>query len=345
MKKICLLYLSIIFFSCNNKSNVPDVSDIKVDVTLDRFEKTLFSLDTVGLEKGLRTLEVKYPSFLPVFLGGVLGLPDSEEIREQELKKFLRLNRQIYDSVNLQYKDFNKIKNQIENSFRFVKYYFPTYKLPNIITLVGPIDAMAQMQSGEYTPDFLGQGFLAISLQFYLGKNFSIYQEQYFIDNVAPLYRSRRFDREYITADAMKLIVDDLFPDRSKGQSLVEQMIEKGKHWWLLDKFMPATADSLKTGYTQDQLNWCKENEGQVWNAIIDFAGDLYTKDPAAVQNYIGEAPTTQGMPGASPGNIGPWVGWQIVKKFVEKNSSLKPADVMSTPARKILDEAKYKPK
>jgi len=114
---------------------------------------------------------------------------------------------------------------------------------------------------------------------------------------------------------------------------------------WLLDKFMPETADSLKTGYTQDQLDWCRENEGKIWNAIIGFAGDLFTKEPSAIQNYIGEAPTTQGMPTASPGNIGPWVGWQIVKKFAEKNSSLKPAEVMNTPPRKILDEAKYKPK
>ena len=38
---------------------------------------------------------------------------------------------------------------------------------------------------------------------------------------------------------------------------LIEQMIEKGKQWWLMDKFLPETADSVKTGYTQKQLEWC----------------------------------------------------------------------------------------
>jgi hypothetical protein len=63
------------------------------------------------------------------------------------------------------------------------------------------------------------------------------------------------------------------------------------------------------------------------------------------IQNYIGESPTTQGMPQVSPGNIGQWIGWQIVKKFAAENSSLSPTEIMNTPPRKILTEAKYKPK
>jgi hypothetical protein len=50
-------------------------------------------------------------------------------------------------------------------------------------------------------------------------------------------------------------------------------------------------------------------------------------------------------MPQASPGNIGQWIGWQIVKKFAAENSSLSPTELMNTPPRKILTEAKYKPK
>ena len=140
-------------------------------------------------------------------------------------------------------------------------------------------------------------GFFGISLQFYLGANFSLYQAQYFIDNVAPQYRSRRFEKEYIAPDAMKLITDDLFPDKSNGRPLIEQMIEKGKQWWLLDKFMPATADSLKTGYTQKQLDWCKANEGLIWNYFVTNE-NIETIEPDIIQNYIGESPTTQGMPG-----------------------------------------------
>ena len=43
--------------------------------------------------------------------------------------------------------------------------------------VVGPmnsIDDMAKMANGDFTPNFIGPDFLGISLQFYLGKNFSL---------------------------------------------------------------------------------------------------------------------------------------------------------------------------
>ena len=62
--------------------------------------------------------------------------------------------------------------------------------------------------------------------------------------------------------------------------------------------------------------------------------------------NNIGEAPFTQGFSQElSPGNIGQWIGWQIIKKYVSKNPEMKPEELMRTDAKKIIDEAKYKPK
>jgi hypothetical protein len=91
-------------------------------------------------------------------------------------------------------------------------------------------------------------------------------------------------------------------------------------------------------------LNWCKQNEGLIWNFFLTTES-LESIDPGTIQNYLGESPTTQGMPEASPGNIGQWVGWRIVKKFADQNPSLKSSELMTTPPRKILTEAKYKPK
>jgi hypothetical protein len=201
------------------------------------------------------------------------------------------------------------------------------------------------MANGDYTPDFLGPDFIGISLQFYLGRDFSLYNTEYFTNTVAPAYRSRRFDKKYIISDVMKLITEDIFPDQSKGRPLVEQMIEKGKQWWMLDKFLPEVEDSVKTGYTKQQLAWCKANEGLIWSFVVKNE-DLYSISPVTLQTYIGEAPFTQGFSQElSPGNIGQWIGWQIVKKYAENNPNLKPEEVMKSIPKKILDEAKYKPK
>jgi NAD+--asparagine ADP-ribosyltransferase len=343
-KPVFLLLIVSGLISCSNKDGGPDVSGIKVTLVVSRFDEAFFGMDTTNIDKSIQVLNRNYPQFLQPFLQTIVGVNDAAGI-----KTFFRLHKTIFDSAQKKYKNFEPVKKDLENAFRHVKFYFPSYKLPTqIIPIVGPmnsIDDMAKMTNGDYNPDFVGPDFLGISLQFYLGKDFPFYNADYFINNVAPLYRSRRFDSEYITADAMKVISDDLFPDKSNTMSLIDQMIEKGKRWWLIDKFLPDTPDSVKTGYTQKQLQWCEENEGLIWSYIIKNE-DLHTINPVTIQTYIGEAPFTQGFSQEySPGNIGSWIGWQIVKRFATNNAALTPAKLMAAPAKQILEEAKYKPK
>lgn len=345
MKKIfACLAVVILVIACNDNKDSPDVSGIKINLTVQRFDEDFFAIDTTGIEKEVSGLQVKYPTLLPLFLQTIVGVSDNAGVKD-----FYSRYKQIFDSSQKLYSNFEPVSKQIEQAFKYVKYYFPAYKLPPAIAvIVGPMNSrqdMAQMGNGDYTPDFLGPDFLGISLQFYLGKDFSLYQHEYFISNVAPLYLSRRFSREYIIGDVMKLITEDIFPDRSKGKPLVEQMIERGKQWWLLDKFLPGIPDSVKTGYTQQQLSWCDQNEGLMWSYIIKKE-DLYSINPATLQTYIGESPFTSVFSQElSPGNIGQWIGWQIVKKFAANNPGMKPEEVMRAEPKKILEEARYKPK
>jgi len=338
MKKIILLSLVAVFlFSCKNRKGIPDVSGIHVELTIDRFDKTLFSLDTAGMVSALNRLKEKHPDFYDDFMKEVLGVSGSATDSSTLFitRQFIRDYAPVYDSIQLKYRETDWLKKELQEAFRFVKYYFPQYKPGKIILFMGPFDApgVATTKTG-----------LAIGLHQFAGKDFSVYHTAQ-LQDLFPLYISRRFSPEYITANCMKAVALDLFPDQSAGKPLIEQMVEKGKQWWLLDKFLPHTPDSIKTGYTALQLKWCKENEGLIWSDVVRNE-DLNSLNPTVIQTYIGEGPFTQGFSHEySPGNLGQWLGWQIVKKFVAKNSGLKPEEVMRTPARKILDEAKYKPR
>lgn len=338
MKKISLvLLLAVTLFACKSKKAIPDVSNIKVDIPFERFDQDFFSIDTNNLQAGLQKVQQLHPDFYVDFMQQILGVNGSDTSRNTLLvtKEFLRGYLSIYDSLRLIYKKTDKLQKELEKAFQFVKYHFPNYKTGKAILFVGPFDApgIATISSG-----------LAIGLQQYAGKDFSVYQTKE-VQELFPLYISRRFSPEYITANCMKAVAEDIFPDQSGSKPLIEQMIERGKQWWLLDKFLPSTPDSIKTGYTQQQLDWCRENEGLIWSNLVKNE-DLNSINPAVIQTYMGEGPFTQGFSQElSPGNIGQWIGWQIVKKFVSKNPGMKPQEVMSTEARKILEEAKYKPK
>ena len=343
MKKIVFsLLFSLSLIACKKKKGIPDVSDIKVDIRLERFDRDFFTIDTNNVMQGLNNINSKYPTLTGIFLQNILALDSASVV--SGVKGFISLSGNLYDTVNIVFKNTIDIEKDFKKAFQYVKYYFPKYKLPYLVTIAGPVDAMAETENG-LTPNFLGPDFLGISLQFYLGKNFSVYKDPYYINKVAPAYRSRRFSKEYIIGDAIQLIVSDMFPDKSNGKPLIEQMIEKGKQLYLLDKFLPTSPDSIKTGYTLQQLNWCNENEGLIWNYFVKNE-DLNSLNPTTIQSYISEGPFTQGFSQEySPGNLGHWIGWQIVKKYADKNPGMKPEDIMNTQASKILAEAKYKPK
>jgi hypothetical protein len=243
----------------------------------------------------------------------------------------------VKDSLDLLFNPRGRMKTMEEGlrrGFQYTAYYFPQYKLPpKVVSYIGPFDAPG-VAITRYT--------LAIGLQLYAGKNFPFYLSTQGQD-LFPLYISRRFEPEYVVPNCMKAIAEDIYPDLSSSRTLMEQMIEKGKNWWLVDQLLPETADSLKTGFTQRQLNWCLGNEGQIWNFFLDQ--NLYSLEPDLIKNFIGDGPYTQGMPEASPGNIGQWVGWRIVQKYVSMHPDLTPPQLLKIPAKQIFEEAKYKPK
>jgi len=335
MKRLIIITIAAVSLAACKNGNIPDVTGIKVDVSVVRFERDFFAADSTQMDQSMFALQKKYPYFFSDFIQNIIlaDIPDTSIAVTTAINQYRKNVRPIYDSVQAKFVRLDGLDEQLKQGFRFVKYYYPSYRLPKVLTYAGLIGD----PSVALTKDAL-----AIGLQMYLGKNFSAYNTQEAIDKF-PQYISRRFEPQYIPVNCIQNIALDIYPDKAQGLSLIEQMIEKGKQWYLSDKFLPAVADSLKTGFTQSQLDWCKANEGMVWSFILQ-SNDMYTTEPTVIQNYVGEAPKTDGMPDTSPGNIGQWIGWQIVKTYAAKTGAAL-QQVLQTDAKKIFEEAKYKPK
>ncbi len=335
-----MILLSVVLFAaCHSKDARPDVSGINVgEVHIERFDTAFFTLDSNHIAPGLFQLNQRYPYFTQDFVGNILGagpMSDTSHVAFAAARQFLVSYLPIRDSLSRKYQDLSWLEKELKQQLRYVKYYFPQYRLPpKYVAFIGPFDGPGVALTA-YT--------LAIGLQSYAGKNFTFYltgkgQDLY------PQYISRRFEPEYITANCISAIAEDIFPDSSDGRPMIEQMVTKGKYLWLREKLLPDAPDSIYSGYTKSQLDWCSGNEAAVWNFFLQGT-DLYTVDPDIIKNYIGEGPKTLGMPDAAPGNIGAWVGWQIVKKYVRDHSGVTPGVLMQVPARLLFEESKYKPR
>lgn len=339
--QVSFIFLALfiwILSSCGHNGKTPDVSGANVqDVHIVRFDTAYFSLDTNNIVPGLYRLSKQYPYFTGDFVGNILGagpLSDTSRLAFAAARQFLVSYLPVKDSLELKYQRMDWLEKELTKGFHFFKYYFPHYNLPSkVVAYIGPFDG-----PGVAITTYA----LAIGLQSYAGKNFSFYLSGKGQD-LYPTYISRRFEPEYITANCLSALAQDVCPDSSEGRPLIEQMIIKGRYWWLAEKLLPETPDSIRTGFTQSQLNWCVSNEASVWNFFLQT--DLYTVDPDILKNYVAEGPKTMGMPDAAPGNIGTWVGWQIVKKYANDHGDVTPAELMRVPVKEIFEKSKYKPK
>ena len=335
MKFFAAAFFCLLLFACKQKKPAPDVSDIKVDVQLFRFDKDLFSIDTNNVENSLNALQKKYGAFLNDYLYNIMVLPPQPDSVAKKIKMFLHDYHFVYDTAQKYFDDFSDKFKEIKRGLQYVQYYFPEYKTPaNVITFIGPVEGYANV---------LTTSGLAVGLQLYLGDDFPVYHSE-FITNVYPDYQQRRFKPAYIAVNCMKNIVSDIYPEKNGSDPLIYQMIDAGKRLYLLDHFLPQLADSLKTGYTQKQLDGCYDNEAGIWNYFVQN-NLLFITDPLQVRDYMQDGPYTEVLGQASPGFIGQFIGWQVVKKWMDKNPEITLQQLINTPEKKIYDEAKYKPR
>ncbi|MFT4017133.1 MAG: hypothetical protein QM668_09245 [Agriterribacter sp.] len=337
--------LLLFFVSCKDGKQTPDVSGIKVNLQTQRFEKDFFSIDTNNVPASFPLLQRKYPVFFADFIQNILGLSVAEDGSKAEaaIKLFLRDYHIVKDTADKVFADFSKIENEVKQGIRFAKHYFPAYHAPEkIITFIGPLDAIFQTPTGK-TGDVITQDALAVGLQLHLGSEASLYQSQA-AQSLFPKYVSAKFSPQYIPVNCLKNIVDDIYPPNPNDKTLLDFCIDKGKRLYLLDKFMPETPDTLKIGYTANQLTGCYKNEGLIWSFLIQN-NLLYNSDFLRIQSYVEEGPQTQELGEGSPGQISLFVGWQIVKKYMEKHPDTTLDALLKLDAKQILAESKYKPK
>jgi hypothetical protein len=121
-------------------------------------------------------------------------------------------------------------------------------------------------------------------------------------------------------------------------------MIYYGKQLYFLDAVMPSLHDSIKLRYTDDQLLWADENHGNIWTFFIENQL-LYSSETALIKKLVTDAPFTAQFSKRSPGRILWFIGFQIVRSYMENNDIDLPELMKLSDSQQLLASSKYKPK
>lgn len=326
-------------YRCDKSTELPDVSHIPVEVNIRRFDRDLFSLDSSRLEDQLAQLEANYPAFSQVYFGQILGSTDPRIAPEGHIpyvRGFIQHPplRQLYDTTQVVFPDMKPFEDDLSQALRYLKFYLPQTQLPAEITAF----------ISEYTlANFIyDQNSLAIGLDFYLGENYPYADYNPGHSNFSQ-YLVRTFNRDHLVMKTLLPLVEES-AGPPMGERLLDQMIQKGKTLYLLDQILPETPDTVIVEFTAGQLDWCRNNEMDIW---AYFLGEdlLYSSDWQLIRKYVEYSPSSPGMPEEAPGRTGAWLGWQIVKAYMKRNPNTSVEELMAlSDAQMILDRSKYKP-
>ena len=237
--------------------------------------------------------------------------------------------REAFDEAQKLFPDLKTIETEITEALRHHKYYFPDSNLPKVFSMV----------SGFNYSIASADSIFAIGLDKYLGRKNKFYDMLQI-----PEYKQRVMGKEYIVPDFMRAWMTIEFPNTNKNETLLNEMIYQGKLLYLVDAMIPKTNDTLKIGFTKKQLTWCEEHEKDVWGLLVKNKF-LYSTQMDVISKFTGEGPFTTGLVKESPARTGVWLGWKIVRKYMESNPKIKLDGLMKeADSQKILSLSKYKP-
>lgn len=329
MKKInkklisCLLTITTCI-ACNH------VNDAKKNdgVTFLRYEKVMFESSDTDLAQQLADFKSQYKSpLLNIF-------PDDPMFMEQ-LRGFINDStvKDIYYITDKRYKDLSWLEKEISKSLRAAKKMDEEIDIDQFATFVSGFFDYSQ----RIIADRDSKSLLVSIDQYALGD-----MEKYSYFGL-PMFIVERCDSAFLASDIMAEIARQYIASPSEENlTMLDLMISEGKVLYFLDLVMPDKSDNLKIRYNDEQMQWVKNNESNIWTYFI-HNNLLYEKDFARYHNFVDEAPKTNAFKDSAPRTT-EYIGWQIVRKYMENsNSSLKEL-FDNTDSQTILQASKYKP-
>lgn len=318
-----ILFCTVLLLaSCNKNKLDINVSKIDASVELKRFDLALFEIDEANFETELSELKSKYPAVFK--LAGFT----MEDWKNQYSDSFYR---ELHKEIKSKFNTIEKQEKELETILKHFKYYYPKKTTPTVYTYISGLD--------YELPILYLDSILFISTDNFLGANSSFY-------NTLPKYLAEDYSMQFLASEVAKEIGKSVNKPVEANPTLLDYMIYHGKLLYFADAMMPKKDDHIKIRYTPEEIEWSKANEYNIWSNLVNNEL-LFSKKNAEVQRFIDPAPFTKfylKIDNQSPGRLGRWLGWQIVREYMDNNDVTLQELMDNNNAEEILKNSKYKP-
>ena len=319
MKSIILFFILLfVAISCKKENQIEnEIAKINTDIKVERFDQ-FFSKVTAN---NLSDLKTAYPFMF------------SEKYKDSFwlAKKNDTLQVHLFNEVDKTFANFDETENEIEALFNHLKYYFPEFNPPRIITTTNDVDYRSKV--------IVTDTIVVIALDTYLGSNHEFY-------GGIQKYLKANFKKEQVVVDLAREYAEK-YIYQPQRKTLLDEMIYYGKQLYFKDVMVPFKKDAERIGYTQAELDWAKANESYIWRYFVEREL-LFSTDSKLPGRFINDAPFSkfylEDIDAESPGRLGQYIGWQIIRAYMEQNDvALNEMLIKNT--EDIFNNTKFKPR
>ncbi len=314
-----LKYIGIfcLLFSCSNETErEKEIAKIPVEIKIERFDQ-LFAKVTA---ESLSDLKENYPFLFSEKYADSVWLNKTKDTIQLEINK----------EVAKVFPDLNQEEEQLYSFFQHLKYYFPEFKEPRIVTITSDVQYRNKV--------VLSKGLMIVSLDTYLG------EEHHFYEGIQK-YLKRNFKRDQMLPDVASMYAKNLVgPIRNR--TFLGNLISFGKELYLKNLLLPGFSAAQKMGYSEDQYTWAETNEEEIWRYFIDKQL-LYSTDSNLMPRFLYPGPFSkfylEQIDSEAPDRIGQYIGLKIVTAYM-KNNNVSLRQLLVADAETIFTTSKYKP-
>lgn len=332
--RLLLLSLApiLMFTACNSEPLDVDISDIDIEIEMKRFDQDLFNQQS-GIEYHIANLRQEYGEFYKNYtqLLPPLGHPD-DPAHKMYLKPFIEDPSVLEVNAEIQkkYGSVKGVEEEFELAWRYYAYHFPSRVIPEMIAYNSALN-MSPLVNDEQ---------MGVGLDLFLGADYPLYASVQF-----PLFMRRKMKRENLVYNSVKGWIISEFPRPDDQKTLLDHMVYAGKILYAMDAVFPKGPDSLKIEYSRAQLEWAKRFEGNVWGLFLD-KGILFSSDRKEIGPFLNDGPFSSGLAKESPPRIGEFIGWQMVRGYMDKNSDVSLEELFAlSDSQALMQQSGYRPK
>jgi len=326
MRALGLMILVVLLIESCGQENCREVAPLEtaVDLEINRTEQELFAAESVG---GVVAYLKKYPQLAQYFWHN-RQYPNDTILAE---KIFSQIKHPSVDTVYQEsvraFEKMDEVEADLEEAFGRLKQLYPNAKTPKVYSAV----------SVFYNDLFISDSLIVLGLDHFIGAN-ATYDPQ----DIAA-YILKRYDRAHLPSIVMQFISGH-YVRAGKKQTLLSDMIDFGKTYYLTSRLLPCTPDSILIGYDPQQMKDINANREIIWANFIENQL-LYETDHFIKKKFLSERPSIYEIGDKCPGRIGAWIGWEIVENYMANNDVSIVELMDDTDHHTIFELSGYKPR